>query len=581
MKKLVGIVLATALLSACGGGGNSTVGAIGSSIPHGPGAGTPSAKMAAVTFTIVVPARAASTAANRRMLYVSPSTVSVVVTLSTQNGTPVTPAQPYAVTVSGITGCHRNVGSVARSAQADRKPLAPVQGCRFSIPAPVGVDTFSVSTYDAPQTSPTPATLTGNLLSTGSVATTVVENAANTVTLTLGGVIASLMLSLNIPNPFEGAPQTISLIIHARDASGNFIFGAGNFAAPITLTNNDLSGATTLSTTTVNSSAANVTITYTGAPASATFTASAPGVPPATATLLSQGPGAWATLAPMPTARYELGAGAVNGILYTVGGDVGHPVSTVEAYDPVANAWTTKAPMPTARKSLRVGVVNGTVYAIGGYNVATQNTVGLATVEAYDPVANTWSTKAPMSTARWDLAVAVANGKIYAIGGQQVDTSGFDPTPLYLTTVEAYDPVANTWTTEASMPTARCCLTASTVNGKIYAIDGNNASSSALAIVEVYDPVANTWTTATPDLTAHNSGAAGVLGGGVYVLGGGYYHALSAVEAYDPVLDSWTAKAPMSSPLEMSGSDVINGILYVAGGLQLGNSQNLLESYTP
>src|SRR5437899_10589569 len=57
--------------------------------------------------------------------------------------------------------------------------------------------------------------------------------------------------------------------------------------------------------------------------------------------------------------------------------------------------------------------------------------------------AGTWTTKAPMPTARWGLAAGVVNGILYAIGGG--GTSGFsDPT-----VVEAYDLATNTWTTKA------------------------------------------------------------------------------------------------------------------------------------
>ena len=39
-------------------------------------------------------------------------------------------------------------------------------------------------------------------------------------------------------------------------------------------------------------------------------------------------------------------------------------------------------------------------------------------VEEYDRVSNSWATKSPMPTARWNFAAAVVNGKVYAIGGQ-------------------------------------------------------------------------------------------------------------------------------------------------------------------
>ena len=81
--------------------------------------------------------------------------------------------------------------------------------------------------------------------------------------------------------------------------------------------------------------------------------------------------------------------------------------------------------MPTTRGNLAAAVVNNIIYAIGGGGVY------LATNEAYDPVANTWSTKTDMPTARGSLGAAAVNNIIYAIGGA---TNGL------LSTVEAYDP---------------------------------------------------------------------------------------------------------------------------------------------
>jgi N-acetylneuraminic acid mutarotase len=109
---------------------------------------------------------------------------------------------------------------------------------------------------------------------------------------------------------------------------------------------------------------------------------------------------------------------ALNGVLYTVGGD---PAGTVEAYDPVTNTWTTKQPMLTPRSGFVVGVVSGILYAIGGAtgtDAPPSTTVILNTVEAYDPATNTWTIKAPMPTARRSLSVGVLNSVLYTIGGQ-------------------------------------------------------------------------------------------------------------------------------------------------------------------
>jgi len=177
------------------------------------------------------------------------------------------------------------------------------------------------------------------------------------------------------------------------------------------------------------------------------------------------------------------GAASYN-IYYGTGANIYY--SNVDVYDPVANTWTAKTSMPTPRWGPAVSVVNGSIYAIGGWGGWPE----LSVVEVYDPATNTWSTKvpvnaattalgtagaalAPMPTARDDFGFSVVNGIIYAIGG---DINAFDDTnriSCCTTVVEAYDPVANTWTTKTPMPTIRDDFDASVVDGVIYAIAGS------------------------------------------------------------------------------------------------------------
>lgn len=122
--------------------------------------------------------------------------------------------------------------------------------------------------------------------------------------------------------------------------------------------------------------------------------------------------------------------------------------------------WTFKADMPTARFGLAAGVLNGQLYALGG--VAAECPPGpvcsagpLRTVEAYDPSFNTWSSKPDMLTGREGLAAAVAGGVLYAIGGNTAEG--------IVSTVEAYD--GSLWGPRAPMSTARRGLGAGVVNG--------------------------------------------------------------------------------------------------------------------
>src|SRR5450755_1091022 len=148
----------------------------------------------------------------------------------------------------------------------------------------------------------------------------------------------------------------------------------------------------------------------------ATTTTPAPHSGISSSAVRRQSTGHWTTVAPMPTARYDLASGVLNGKLYAIGG-VGSdniPVNTVEAYDPTTNTWSSKAPMPKARWAFAACVVNGILYAIGGLDV---NHNPVHAVEAYDPTTDTWSKKAAIPTPRYWLGAGDAGGKIFAVGG--------------------------------------------------------------------------------------------------------------------------------------------------------------------
>ena len=79
---------------------------------------------------------------------------------------------------------------------------------------------------------------------------------------------------------------------------------------------------------------------------------------------------------------------------------------------------------------------------------------------------SSWSTKAPMPTARFGLTTSVVDGKIYAVGGGD---SAYKP---YLPDVEIYDPATDSWAAGKAMPEVRLGHAAAVVGGKIYVMGG-------------------------------------------------------------------------------------------------------------
>lgn len=281
--------------------------------------------------------------------------------------------------------------------------------------------------------------------------------------------------------------------------------------------------------------------------------------------------GTWHTAAPIPTKRTEVAAAAVDGKVYVVGGfekpSLGNLLNltitpSVEMYDPVANRWTSKAPMPVGLHHAGIGVVDGRLYVIGGYRQSGFSIWNpVATVYAYDPGTDTWTSRAPMPTARGALSVTEHGGKLYAIGGYDRKANNAQ--------VEVYDPVRNVWTTAAPLPTSRDHLGTATVAGKIYAIGGriDGDYHQNLAVMEQYDPATDRWRRVADLPTARSGITAAVVEGRIYVFGGeGSSGTFNENEAYDPPRDIWQRLAPMPTARHGIGSAVVQGRIYVISG---------------
>jgi len=194
----------------------------------------------------------------------------------------------------------------------------------------------------------------------------------------------------------------------------------------------------------------------------------------------------WTQKASMSAPRRNGAGGVINGIFYFAGGLVAADAvvaATLEAYDPNTDSWTTLSPMPTPRFSSRAaGVINGILYVVGGRDFSGI----LATLEAYDPATDSWTTLSPMPTARFESVAGVINGILYVVGGR--DT--IDVSIPALATVEAYDPVTDTWSTMDPMPTARSAPVSAVINGQLYVAGGYDpvGVTATVSTLEVFTP---------------------------------------------------------------------------------------------
>ena len=234
--------------------------------------------------------------------------------------------------------------------------------------------------------------------------------------------------------------------------------------------------------------------------------------------------------------------------------------------------WQALASMPTARNHVGGAVINGIVYVAGGFNGGDQSSL-----YAYDPVANSWSTKASMPGGRYQSSgVASYNNELYYFGGWTT-SPGLPNNNTYI-----YNPTTNTWRSGANMPTLSGCGAAGAIGTKIYVTTACDGNSGYRNFLRAYDPAANSWTPLANSSVGHSNAAYAVIDGKLYVAGGvndgGYTNVL---EVYDPVANSWSTKASLPTPREAAFGAVLNGKFYVIGGTNASGNQNVVEVYDP
>jgi hypothetical protein len=208
----------------------------------------------------------------RNAHYISPATKGMMLSLTG----PTTVSQAFALTPKS-PGCNTVGGLVA---------------CTFNLELLQGNYTAAVTTYDAAPANGT-FHIGSNVLSVAKgVALTVRLGVANALNLTLAGTPSSVGLLLPGGSIGSGFSQPQGLYASVRDADGYTI--VGSYSVPVTLTDQDVSGATSISTVGADnpgagellSSADEAFLSYSGAAiASASIEANASGlVSPASAT---------------------------------------------------------------------------------------------------------------------------------------------------------------------------------------------------------------------------------------------------------------------------------------------------------
>lgn len=291
----------------------------------------------------------------------------------------------------------------------------------------------------------------------------------------------------------------------------------------------------------------------------------------------------WSARASMPIARQNHAAAPLSGDrVLVMGGNPSPADSSVERYDSVTDTWTTRANLPRPRSRLAAAPLGGDrVLAVGGYDYTSP---GLNYVDRYDDATNTWTTRANLPAPRYWLAAApLSGGRVLAMGGI---SSGSTYANVY-----RYDDASNTWTERASMPYSRHSLAAVPLSGdRVLAMGGTTGSSPTTEYAHVmrYDDAANSWTTRASMPTAkYRHSAAPLSGDRVMVIagrtgGGDAGNDVNTVEIYSDATNKWTSTAGLNTPRNTSAAAPLSGDrVLVTGGWGPGGYLSSVELYTP
>lgn len=271
------------------------------------------------------------------------------------------------------------------------------------------------------------------------------------------------------------------------------------------------------------------------------------------------------TVSPMSSWRTLMSSAVVGNELFLFGGRQTYTTSTyltdVTMYNLTAGTWTARLAYPiTIAQSGAVGAENGLAYIFGGRNTSVLNQA-----RSYDPVSNTYTTLANISSTRYDIRAVAKGDFIYLMGGH----TGGDT----VTTHQRYNILLNTYTGMASLPGARHSGAVGMLdNDTVIYASGEWLGYGARGDTWTYSILANAWTT----VAAMNLGWSRIYAIGAFILGGFRIYGgtsngnsdggdiLNVIE-YSRESNSWKILYDLPVARTRSGGGDVKGAVVLAG----------------
>ncbi len=220
------------------------------------------------------------------------------------------------------------------------------------------------------------------------------------------------------------------------------------------------------------------------------------------------------------------------------------------------------APLAGPRKSAAFAELGGRLHAVGGVGAKDEY---LASMECFDPESGETTHCAHLVEGRADLALAVWDGKLVAVGGEE-RTLLRHASPK----VELYDPGTDSWSRLPDLPHGLVAPTAVAVGGGLHVLGGRGELKQNGHYSDrhwVLSPDRASWQVRQSVPTPRQHAAGVDLDGRLYLIGGeDGSGGLEIMEVYDPRLDTWlpSSFARLPAPAAWPAAAVISQRLTVA-----------------
>jgi MYXO-CTERM domain-containing protein len=232
---------------------------------------------------------------------------------------------------------------------------------------------------------------------------------------------------------------------------------------------------------------------------------------------------------------------------------------SANAAPPAGGTWTAAPMNPNVGQAFGLWLLtDGTVLSHGQ---ALNNWVVLTPDAKGSYASGTWKAVASSAHARGGAQQHVLkDGRFFQAGGEYID--GPACTTALCPTTEIYDPVANTWTPEATAPyDIGDTGSATLADGRI--LDSTRSGNE----IQIYDPTTNKWTVSSPSVlkSGDENAWASLQNGGVLAVG----YQSDGAAIYNPATSTWIRTGPVPSGFNTGDtggiSQMFDGRVFVYG----------------